>query len=325
MRFCFTCFFVLFLASGLRPQSEQQRAPTIEVVRGQVSAETGTLPAGLLVEIRSVTDHGPPQRTTVTADGDFRFRGLQAGAYEVRIDDMRGQTIYQGLVRLERTGEPLQLQIPQQSAAPVAPGTYSGVISVRQLLRRIPSKAAKEFRRSQKAFEAGDTPTSIEHLEKAIRIYPDYADAHNNLGARYVGLGQYERATSELQKAVALDPECAACLVNLSSALGALRRYPEAEGAARRALKLDSNSVLAHLNLGQALAAQEKNTPEAREHLQKAVGQFPEARLPLARVLVRRGAITEAVAELREYLKSGNSRKRELVESWLTRLSEAQR
>jgi len=171
----------------------------------------------------------------------------------------------------------------------------------------------------------GDTPTTIEHLEQAIRIYPDYADAHNDLAARYVGLGQYERAASEFQKAVALDPECAACLVNLSSALGALRRYPEAEGAARRALEMDSNSVPAHFNLGQALAAQEKNTPEAREHLQKAVGQFPESRLPLARVLVRQGAITEAVAELREYLKSGNSQRRELVEYWLARLSEARR
>ncbi len=162
----------------------------------------------------------------------------------------------------------------------------------------------------------------MEHLEKAIQIHPDYVEAHNNLGARYMALNQYDKAATEFQKTVALDPESTKGYLNLSLALMARRRYPEAETAARRAVQLDPHSVKARYALGQILASQEKNTPEALEHLRQAVPQYPKARLMLARVLVRQGAIDEAAAELREYLKSGNPDKRQEVEYWLAQLSQ---
>ena len=65
-------------------------------------------------------------------------------------------------------------------------------ISVNDLL--IPPKAAKEMERSQKAFQAGDLRTSTEHLEKAVQIYPNFLQAHNLLGTRYLRLGNYENA-----------------------------------------------------------------------------------------------------------------------------------
>src|SRR5436305_3998913 len=57
-------------------------------------------------------------------------------------------------------------------------------VSVSQL--RIPSKAMKEFERARKAFQSGEIRASAEHLEKAVRIYPDFVEAHNALGRRFV-------------------------------------------------------------------------------------------------------------------------------------------
>src|SRR2546423_12359287 len=52
-------------------------------------------------------------------------------------------------------------------------------VSVSELL--VPSKAAKEMQRSEKAFQAGDVHASKQHLQKAIEIYPDFVLAHHAL------------------------------------------------------------------------------------------------------------------------------------------------
>jgi len=209
----------------------------------------------------------------------------------------------------------------RSSESPLRP-RVAPAISAGQLLHPVPSKAVKELGRSQEAFRAGDIRDSIEHLEKAIKIHSNYMEAHNNLGARYVDLNQPEKAVPEFQKALAIDPNSLNARFNLSLALSLLRRYPEAEDAARRALQLDPSYLPARYALGQILSAQEKNTPEALHCLRQSVSQFPNARLMLARVLVRQGAIDEAASELREYLKSPHPDKKQLAEYWLARLTQ---
>lgn len=127
---------------------------------------------------------------------------------------------------------PLSIRLPGMDLA----RPDSGVVSASRLLHPIPPKAYKEFCRSQKIFQAGDIRSSMQHLERAIQIDPDYMEAHNNLGVRYMRLEQYEKALTEFQKTIVLDPESAKGHLNLSLALSILRRYPEAEVAARRAV-----------------------------------------------------------------------------------------
>jgi tetratricopeptide (TPR) repeat protein len=160
----------------------------------------------------------------------------------------------------------------------------------------------------------------MQHLEKAIEIDPDYMEAHNNLGIRYLSFDQYDKALAEFQRTVKLDPASEKGYSNLSSALAILRRFPEAEVAARRAVQLDPSSIQASYILGQILAAEGKYSDETIARLERAVVQFPKARVVLARIMVRQGRKDEAVENLREYLKSGNPEKRQEVESWIARL-----
>lgn len=316
MRLYFSCLLVMTLVSGLHAQ-ERLEPRKSSLVRGQVLQEGGVLPLGLTVEVVGLGSHVTVERSPVAADGSFEFPNVEAGEYEVRITNLRGDIIQQEFRRIGSTGEQLRLQLPEQMMASHA----SGTISVQKLLHPIPPKADKEFRRSQKAFQAGDTQKSIEHLEKAIQIHPDYMAAHNNLGARYMALSEYGKAAKEFQKTVALDPESAKGYSNLSLALIALRRYPEAEAAARRAAQLDPHDIPAHYALGWILGAQGKNMPEALEHLRRAVEKYPRARLMLADFFARQGAIDQAAAQLREYLKSGNPQNRQEVEAWLAQLA----
>jgi Flp pilus assembly protein TadD len=193
------------------------------------------------------------------------------------------------------------------------------MISVSDLV--VPPKATKEFERSMKAFQSGDFHSAAGHLEKAIQIAPAFVQAHNNLGATYVNLREYESAVTQFQKAIELAPNLGEPYHNLGMALLLLRRFPEAEIAVRRALDLSPQRLSARYTLGRILAMEGSNTPEAVEMLSQAATGLPEARLPLAQVLLNRGAVDQAIAELRAYLKDPDPQKKQVVECWLAQIA----
>lgn len=194
-------------------------------------------------------------------------------------------------------------------------------VSARELL--IPSKAMKELQRSQNAFLSGDVRSSARHLERALEIYPNYLEAHNNLGSRYIDLHEYGKAAAEFQKAIDLDPRVMQPFNNLSVALFLLQRYPDAEIAARRALDLDPHNSTAQYMLGCVLATEKRNPSEAMGLLRQTEVEFPDARLLLAQILLRQGAVNEGENELHEYLKVPGVEKKQKVECWLARLEQS--
>jgi Flp pilus assembly protein TadD len=211
--------------------------------------------------------------------------------------------------------------MPSESAIAPRVAPLAETISVHELL--IPAGAVKEFRRSLKAVHSGDFQSAAEHLQKAIRIDPNFMQAHNNLGASYMQLNQYESAVSEFQRAIALDPGIQETHRNLGLGLFLLRRYPEAEVAVRQALKLDPQRNSARYTLGRILAAEGSSSAEAEQLLRQSVADFADASLPLATVLLNRGANDQAAAELQTYLKSpgANPDKKQAIACALAQIS----
>ena len=193
-------------------------------------------------------------------------------------------------------------------------------VSIQDL--RIPPKAVKELQRSQTAMLSGEIRSSAQHLEKALQIYPHYLEAHNNLGARYIDLHEYEKAAAEFQKAIDIDPRLAPPFNNLSVTFFLLGRYQDAEATARRALDLDPRNSTTRYLLGATLATEKRSSGEAMELLRQTEREFPDARLLMAQILVRRGAVEEAEKELRDYLALPGAEKKQNVERWLARLTQ---
>ena len=111
----------------------------------------------------------------------------------------------------------------------------------------------------------------MQHLQKALKVDPQFVEAHNNLGASYLQLSRYQDAIGEFEAAIALDEKMAAPYRNMSLALFSLRRYAEAEAAARQALTLSPQQKAAQYSLGRALAAEgssfaRSGTAAARNH-----------------------------------------------------------
>ena len=213
--------------------------------------------------------------------------------------------------------------IPSPAAPAAAVKSLAGTISVHEL--HVPPGAIKEFQRSEKAVHSGDFQLAAEHLRKAILIDPNFVQAHNNLGASYIEMNECESAVTEFRKAIDLDSKLHESYRNLGLALFLLRRYPEAEVAARQALQLDPQRGSARYTLGRILAAEGSGSAEAEESLRQSVPENVDARLPLAQVLLNRGATEQSANELRAYMRSPGANQASMasVQYWLSKITQA--
>jgi tetratricopeptide (TPR) repeat protein len=190
-----------------------------------------------------------------------------------------------------------------------APAAHSDIpagpmISVNEL--RIPVAAQKELQRFQQSLKAGNMQECVKHLTKALEIYPQMAKAHQNLGACYVRLNEYEKAVTEFQTASEMDTPMIQPELGLAGAYLVLGRYPEAEAASRRAVDIDPANSMGRYLLGRSLVFEGRDTPEAERLLRESFDRYPDAHLELARILLKRNDREEAVAELREYVRQPN-------------------
>jgi tetratricopeptide (TPR) repeat protein len=85
---------------------------------------------------------------------------------------------------------------------------------------------------------AGRLQEAIEHYEQALRLKPDYVEAHNNLGAALANAGRLQEAIEHYQQALRLKPDFTNAYYNLALAYDRMQQSSEAIGAAQKALDL---------------------------------------------------------------------------------------
>jgi tetratricopeptide (TPR) repeat protein/SAM-dependent methyltransferase len=137
------------------------------------------------------------------------------------------------------------------------------------------------------------------HYREAVRLKPDYVEAHTNLGNVLRELGKLADAAAVYERVLALKPSAEAHY-NLANTLGLLRRLDEAVNHYRRALALKPELVGAHNNLANALVEQGR-LEEALEHFQRALALDPglvEVHVNFGIVLMQKGMLDAAAAQL---------------------------
>ena len=291
---------ILFLSFPLFAQA--QNLQTISL-RGTITVDGGSgVSSAFLVEIRSL-NRTFQAREFASPTGDFEFRGLNPGEYDVRVTTAAGNLLRQEHVVLSGFSPPLSFYI----RLPAAERPVSGVVSVQQLRRSVPKKALKEFERAEQAMNRGDVPKAIDHLEKAVRIEPGYMEAHNNLGVRYTTLKQFDKAAQHFRSASHLAPWSAQVSANLGIALFMCGDLSGAELAARRSLELEPRSVPASYVLGVVMEKLGRDRDQALGYLRRAQGRYPNARLAVARIHLSRGETAMAESEVQQFLSVTNS------------------
>jgi len=128
---------------------------------------------------------------------------------------------------------------------------------------------------------------AVEAYQKAVRIAPEFADAHDRLGYVLQSLGRHQDATVHFQAVLKIRPNFAEAHLSLGMSLLALGRKEEALAQFEDALRIRPNYSDAHSNLGMILHVLERYE-EAEEHYQEALRIDPNlanAHNNLARLL----------------------------------------
>src|SRR6266446_3537437 len=107
--------------------------------------------------------------------------------------------------------------------------------SVSKLDLKAPGNARKEYGKGYVQLLRKDLQGAIDHLARAVSIYPSFVAAHNALGIAYLNLGQIQQARDEFARAIALDDHLPNSYLNLGCAQLELQQYPEAVESLKKA------------------------------------------------------------------------------------------
>jgi len=159
--------------------------------------------------------------------------------------------------------------------------------------------------RAEEALLRGDATDAVHRLERAIEIYPNYADALNNLGTHYHRSGNYVRSVEYFKRVVRIDPKFFPGWVNLGGSLLASGNLQEALAANLKAAELRPNDALVNTQLGVNYFYL-RRYPDAKGYFEKVVAIDPlSANAPqlfLAHIAMAEHEPGEAERHILDYL-----------------------
>jgi tetratricopeptide (TPR) repeat protein len=154
-----------------------------------------------------LTFNGRPIHETFTdLSGRFSFPGLSRGMYQLTADGdgmtFETTTVY---AEISAFGAPQSFtQDIQLRPIRNKPTTQPGVVNV--FTQQVPPAAKQAFDAGTKLAEEGKTEAAVENMRKATQIFPEYFDAHLQLGNTFLKQDQFNEAIAELDLARQINP-----------------------------------------------------------------------------------------------------------------------
>jgi len=198
------------------------------------------------------------------------------------------------------------------------PGEDPSVIDITEVTDQYPKAAVDEYQKGIDQARKGNRVAAKERLEAAIKIEPNFFNAHNSLAVLFHTTGQYPDAEREYLEAARINPRSLAPQVNLASLYieEAVTKQDQQDDRAARTLL---NDALSSLNRGFEIQA---GAPiahyltgivyfvtgfyeEAESHFKKALSggsSMINSRLALAEIYIRLKEWDSVVLQLDEYL-----------------------
>lgn len=184
--------------------------------------------------------------------------------------------------------------------------------SLREAMRNQPTNSCGALKLNNEAAEllnlnepqnqARNVERAMILLEQALRLDPDYADAHNNLGRAYYLQGDYAAARDKYRQALELQENYPVYHANLASVYDRQGEYDAAVHAYQRAIELDPTYAVARNNLG-FLYLQRNALAAAEEQLRKGLAinsSLPALHKNMGRVLLAQDKPAAALDELQQ-------------------------
>jgi tetratricopeptide (TPR) repeat protein len=174
------------------------------------------------------------------------------------------------------------------------------------------------YAEAKAAETAGHTDEAIEKYQQMLRLSPDLAAAHNNLGRLYYQAGQFEKAIPELERACKIDGHLEPPRALLGFAYFQMRKFEQARDELKIAASLNPGDRVAGLFLARSYTATGE-LKRAEEVLEGLRNQDPKN----VEVLFALGSLYSSLAEGAMGAIEEADPKSYLIEVMLAKVAEA--
>jgi tetratricopeptide (TPR) repeat protein len=259
--------------------------------------------ASLRVELLSSYGGMVDMRTT-DGNGGASFNSVSSGRYRIRVSGPDIETKTSDLIEAGGSiggpyiNENLEVQLTKMA------GSEAGGAAIAVL---IPETAQKEFKLGSKEMDKKHWEEAKDHLQKAVGLFPKYAEAFNNLALVQIQLKDGKGAVDSFRSATQINPTLQQANLYLGQFYYENQQYKEAEPyLARAAADQPKNAqlltALANVELqnGETDLAltNARKVPSLENHKQFAISH-----LIVAQALAAKGQENEIAKEYEEYLK----------------------
>ncbi|HEY6247208.1 MAG TPA: tetratricopeptide repeat protein [Pyrinomonadaceae bacterium] len=294
--------FAILISSGV---TFAQQAPTISIqlqVHGQIRYSQSGRPAEFVLVRLESWDGASAGETTSDRSGRFTFMGLWKALFNVSVRVQGFKEIRQEVDLRTQVSDYVQLQlVPEVNSAPISQPKHAAVIDA-----SIPPAARGEFEKGSDALlSEKNVAKGIHHLEKAVRLYPQYVDALLLIGTTYMDRQDWLKAEAAFRQALALDTKRSTAYFALGELYLRQKKYPDAETNMLLGIHLDLKSVQGHFLLGllyYELGDLVKAGPQVGTALQLNP-KFARGHLLAANILLDAHQTDNAMVEFEEYLR----------------------
>lgn len=276
------------------------------------------------------------EQTVTNNEGDFNFGGLTDTSYTIVVTspDYNPTSESVEFVRSTSSNEPGELRTVEITLAP-----KEGIRPPRagiNFVQDVPSAAVAAFEAGLKFARENRTADAIASYQNAIKLFPNYFNAHLTLANEFAKQNRLQEAITDLEAARLINPKDDRVYYLFGRVMIQQRKYAVAARIYAEAARLAPSELQYLLAQGTALIEQAslidpatKSKPaleervfaltEAERVLLQSLKQnerFADAHLQLARVYEKRGEPARAASELEKYLrKTPNAKNAEQIKA----------
>ena len=306
------------------------------VIRGKARSKDGHAVSGASVALETGTGSVIGQ-TVTNNEGDFAFSGLSDSSYQVVIsavgyDSTQERVEFSNRAGPNRPGETHVVFVTMVPESRKSTKTITGA----RFIQTVPPDARIALERSLKLLSEGKTDPAVADLRDAIRIFPDYFEAHLILGGEFLKESKIADSIRELELARLVNPRDPRVYQLFGLALMKQQRFALAAQVFSEAAKLAPADPQPEILRAMALIDKAYTEPvgsggvsnqeiadaeSALSHAQKLGGGSRVGHQSMAKLYELKKDPRRAAAELDAYLReSPTATDREQVLRWRDRL-----
>jgi tetratricopeptide (TPR) repeat protein len=206
--------------------------------------------------------------TFTDLSGRFSFPGLSRGTYQLTAEgdgvNFETTTVYADVTAFGGGPQSFTQDIQLR---PVAhkPAQQAGVVNA--FTQTVPAAAQQALALGVKLAEEGKIEEAVEKMRGAIKIFPDYFEAHLQLGNTFLKVDQFNEAIAELDLARQINPNDERAFQSFGLLLMKQKNFAVAVAVFAEAARLNPSNPMNHVMRATALIHQAAASAENRSFL----------------------------------------------------------